>query len=430
MRPNGLLLLFAATCTWCGISLGQSAGMDTLTIEEAVGLALLHHPSLRAAEAGVRAASAGHTLAMSAYFPSLSFNASATHTEGVFVFNPVVPARYQIYSSYSGGLQAQQVLFDFGKTIGKVSANTDFTDAARADYASVREQVKLNVQVAYFGLLAAQRVAAVTEDAVAQSQKHLTQAKAFYAAGRRPQFDVTKAEVDLANVNVSMIKAANLMLVTRVQLENAMGMEPPRPYVVSESLLFPAFDASMDSVKGAALQRRPELLAARARVEGNRALARSVWSQHLPTISAIGGWTWNGFQPSPLYPRWNAGLQFTLPLFLGFSVDAQVQQADAVADAAQATLDTQTQAVMLEVEQAYFGLKEAGERRVATAKLVEQAEQNFILADRQYVAGVGTPLDVTDAQVSRSNAQITNIQALYDYITSLVKLRRAMGIVD
>jgi outer membrane protein len=430
MKYSGLALLFAVSTGWQAISFAQGTPVDTLTIERAVELALQHHPSLRAAEADVRAASAGRTLALSTYFPSVTFNASGSHTEGVFVFNPAVPARYQIYSSYTGGLSAQQVLFDFGKTIGKVSANSSFTEAATADYISAREQVILNVQVAYFGLLASRRVAAVMQEAVVQAQKHLTQAKAFYAVGRRPQFDVTKAEVDLANANVNLIRANNTMQVAQVQLENAIGIEPPRPYAVRELLLYPASEVSMDSAKSEALRRRPELAAARARVEGNRALARAAWSQHLPTLSAVGAWTWNGFQPAPLYPRWNAGLQFSLPLFLGFSVQAQVQQADATADAAQAALDTQIQSVMLDVEQAYLGLKEAGERRVATAKLVEQAEQNFILADRQYVAGVGTPLDVTDAQVSRSNAQITNIQALYDYITSLVKLRRAMGIVN
>jgi outer membrane protein len=430
MTHRELALLFAVLTGWQGISFAQVPAADTLTIERAVELALQYHPSLRAAEAGVRAASAGHMLALSTYFPSITFSASGSHTEGVFVFNPAVPARYQIYSSYTGGLSAQQVLFDFGKTIGKVSANSSFTEAANADLTSTREQVILNVQVAYFGLLAAQRVARVMQEAVIQAQKHLTQAKAFYAVGTRPQFDVTKAEVDLANANVNLIKARNTMQVAQVQLENAIGIEPPHPYGVREPLLYPTFEASMDSAKSEALHRRPELAAARARVEGNRALARAAWSQHLPTLSAVGTWTWNGFQPAPLYPRWNAGLQLSLPLFLGFSVNAQVQQADATADAAQAALDTQIQAVMLDVEQAYLGLKEASERRVATAKLVEQAEQNFILADRQYAAGVGTPLDVTDAQVSRSNAQITDIQALYDYITSLVKLRRAMGITN
>ena len=104
-----------------------------------------------------------------------------------------------------------------------------------------------------------------------------------------------------------------------------------------------------------------------------------------------------------------------------------MDQANAAADAAKAAFDTQAQSVLLEVEQAYLGLREAEERTVATAKLVDQADENFTLAQRQYAAGVGTAIEVADAQLSRSNALITNIQAQYDYITSIVKLRRALG---
>jgi outer membrane protein len=429
MKSVFALLLMVTAIDSGRQALAQTTASDTLTLAGAVQRGLEHHPSLRVAEANLRAASAGHKQAMSGYLPAVSFSATANHTEGVFVFNPTIPSRNQIYSSYSGGLTASQTLFDFGKTIGKVSSSTDLVTAANADFTSSQELVKVNVEISYFALLAAQRVAAVDADAVAQAEKHLTQAKAFYAVGRRPQFDVTKAEVDLANANVNLIRATNQMQVAKVQLENAMGIHPDRAYdVVSPGEMEPAA-VTMDSARTAALQRRPELQAARARVEANRALARAAWSQHLPTLSATGSWNWNNFEPSPLYPRWTAGLQLTLPIFQGFSLDAQVQQADATADAAQANLDAQTQNILLEVEQTFLSFNEARERRVATAKLVEQAAQNLMLANKQYAAGLGTPIEVTDAQVSQSNAQITNIQAFYDYITSLVKLRRAMGII-
>ena len=111
------------------------------------------------------------------------------------------------------------------------------------------------------------------------------------------------------------------------------------------------------------------------------------------------------------------------------TLEAQVEQAEASAELAQANLRTLTQNIMVEVEQAYLGVAEAQERMGATTKLVEQAEQNLNLAERQYAAGVGTALDVTDAQLTRSNAQITNIQAIYDYNSSLARLQRAIGIV-
>jgi len=417
-----LVAVLTGTC-----ARADAEGLDTLTIAHAVQLALDHHPSLRSAEANTRGAVAGHKGAMAGYLPSIGFSASVTHTEGVFVFNPSVPSRNQIYSNYTGGFQAQQILFDFGKTINRVSANTDLVDAATSDYVSARELVQANVQIAYYGLLAARGVADVNDEAVHQAQKHLLQAKAFYTVGRRPQFDVTKAEVDLANARVNQIRAANQMQVAQVQLENAMGFRPTGPYTVSGSAPIPLIAVTMDSARALALKQRPELQAARSRVDAAISQAHAAWSQHLPTLSAVGTWNWNGFDPSPLYPRWSAGIQLTLPIFQGFSLDAQVEQANAVADAAQATFDTQVQSVMLEVEQAYLGLKEADERKVATAKLVEQADENFTLASRQYAAGVGTAIEVADAQLSRSNAQITNIQAQYDYITSLVRLRRALG---
>jgi outer membrane protein TolC len=370
---------------------------------------------------------AGHKGAIAGYLPTVSFTASAIHTEGMFVFNPSVASRSQIYSTYAGGFQAQQILFDFGKTINRVGASTDLADAAASDYTSARELVKANVQIAYYGLLAARGVADVNDEAVEQAEKHLVQAKAFYAVGRRPQFDVTKAEVDLANAKVNQIIAANQKQVARVQLENAMGFHPDGAYTVSGSPAIDPVVVSMDSARALTLSQRPELRAARLRVEAALSQSRAAWSQHLPTLSAVGTWNWNGFQPSPLYPRWTAGIQLTLPIFQGFALDAQVELANAAADAEQAVFDTQAQSVLLEVEQAYLGLKAAGERRVATAKLVAQANENFTLAQRQYAAGVGTAIEVADAQLSRSNARITDIQAQYDYATSLVKLRRAMG---
>ena len=223
--PAAVAILLAGT--WMPAA---GEGADTLTVERAVQLALDHHPSLRSAEANTRGAVAQHKGAVAGYLPAISFTASATHTEGVFVFNPSVPSRNQIYSSYTGGFQAQETIFDFGKTINRVSSTTDLEDAAAMDELTARELVIANVQIAYYSLLAARGVADVNDEAVNQAEKHLVQAKAFYSVGTRPRFDVTKAEVDLANAKVNQIIARNQTQVTQVQLENAMGFHPEAPY--------------------------------------------------------------------------------------------------------------------------------------------------------------------------------------------------------
>jgi outer membrane protein len=401
---------------------------DSLSLEQAVQIAVENHPSLRQADATLRSASGGKRLALSAYFPNVSAVSSATRTGGVFVFNPSVPRSNQFYDTYTAGFQASQTLFDFGRTINKVSASSSFEQAAGADHEAARQNVIMNVQLDYYGLMQAHQVEMVNEEDSARTMQHLAEAKAFYTVGKRAQFDVTRAEVDVANATVNLIRARNQTRLAKAQLENAMGIRPRGPYHISTNFDVPVFPVGLDSIESITLNQRPDLVAARAELEANRSLAAAAWDQHLPTLTASGTYTWSNFE-FPLYSRWNAGVTISLPLFQGFAITAQVDQARANADASQAALDLLTQSIDLEVEQDYLSLNEAHDRISSAMKLVEQAEQNLTLAEKQYAAGVGTALEVTDAQQVLSNARITRIQALFDYNSFFTRLKRAMGIL-
>ena len=167
------------------LSQSQETKLDSLSLEEAVKLALEHHPSLRAAAANLETASAGLTVAMAGYYPSVTGSASFSRTDGAFVLNPTFPPRDQSYNTYTTGVQMTETVFDFGKTIGKVSANNEFVDAASADQEATRQTVIMNAQLAYFNLIQAKQVITVNEKALDQARKHLAQAKAFYSVGRR-----------------------------------------------------------------------------------------------------------------------------------------------------------------------------------------------------------------------------------------------------
>ena len=401
--------------------------IDTLTLERAVALAIEHQPSLHGAEAGIRAADAGYRQALAGFLPSVAFNASDTRTGGTVLINPAIPPTQRSYSSYTAGFQGNLTLWDFGRTSGRVSQNSHLYDAAHGDYASAIEVLAVNTEVAYLTFLQARRVVAVNEEALASTSHHLAQAQAFYSTGRRPQLDVTKAEVDSLNANVNLIQARNAYRVAKLQLENTMGVHPAAEYVVVDSFTVPVTFTTLQEASSTALRSRPEIIAAQARVEAGRAGITAAWGQHLPAIAAFGGYTWSAFD-FPLFSRWNAGLSFTLPIFQGFALDAGVEQAEANRDIAQSNLDVLTESVMLEVEQQWLAVREAAERAVATAKLVQESAENLNLVERQYAAGVATALDESDARLTLSNSEITDIQAQYDYRTALVRLRRAMGL--
>jgi outer membrane protein len=419
-----MVLLTLAACA----ARAQEVPATHLTLEEAISLALDNHASLRSAGAALHISEALARQARAAFFPSLNAVASDSHVEGAFVFNPSIQPRDQIYSTYAVSLQGQMMLFDFGKTLHRVEAGNRGVQASEEDVRATRDQVVMNVQIAYYGEMQAQKIDRVNQEAVDQAEQHLKQAKAFYSVGRRPQFDVTKAEVDLANANVTLIRGRNQLRLARLQLDNAIGVHPRQEYQVEDRFTIPPFPIPLDSLKRLALEKRPEILSARAHLEADQALIGAAFSQHFPTISATGNYTWSAFG-FPLFGRWTAALSFNLPLFQGFAIDAQVDQARALASADQASLDLLTENVLLDVEQNYYALQEATERIAASTRLIEQAEENLTLAERQYAAGVGTPIEVADAQLARSNAFITNIQAQYDYHVALAQLRRAAGIV-
>ncbi len=218
-----------------------------------------------------------------------------THTDGAFVFNPDSPIKNQTYNSYTAGVAVQQTLIDFGRMFGRVSSSSSFVDAAESDFDAARANVILNVQLSYFAFIQAKQIVTVNEEAVASADGHLKEAKAYYSVGKRAQFDVTKAEVDLANANVNAIIARNQLRLAKLQLDNAMGIRTQSMYNVAELFDVPPFTARLDSVKSVTFEKRPELISARARVDANRALVGAAWDQHLPTVTASGTWNWTNF---------------------------------------------------------------------------------------------------------------------------------------
>ncbi len=420
------LIIAVAFILYCSHANAQTSPPGTLTMESAIQLAMDNSPAIKSSASNARAASAGLTVTESAYYPSIGGSAAATHTDGWFVFNPSITPKTQSYNNYTTGVALSQLIYDFGKTGSRVSASDFLNEASKKDLSATRNLVVMNVEVAYLALLQAGRIVKVSEEAVEQTTKHLMQAKAFYEVGRRPQLDMTKAEVDLSNANVNLIRARNQERIARLQLENAIGLHFTGTYTLVDVSDTIRYDDALESCKNIAIKNSPDLQSSYLKYQSLRSAASALWSQHLPTLAGNAAYNWNGFD-FPLLGRWNAGITLSVPLFQGFGISAAATQAEAVADAAQSLYAQMKDNVLLDVEQNYLSLQEAQERRGATQKLVEQTRENLRLAEKQYSAGVATPVEISDAQVSLSNALITDIQALFDCHIALYRLKRAMG---
>ncbi|MCC6347739.1 MAG: TolC family protein, partial [Nitrospirales bacterium] len=293
------------------------------------------------------------------------------------------------------------------------------------DLKSVADRIVFGVSQAYFGVLQAKKNRDVADEVVGQFRQHLEQAKGFFDVGLKPRFDVTKAEVDLSNARLSLIRAENGLQLAWVSLRNAMGVPDAPEFALSDTLSYLRYDVSLPDAVERAYRNRPDLQAARTRVLAagdSVALARK---GYYPSVSGDAQYSRSG--EGSFNEGWSVGATLTFPLFSGFSTRYQVEEAQASLKVLRANEESVRQTVLLEIQQAYLNLKEA-ENSIATAELtVRQARENLAIANGRYGAGVGNPIEVTDALVAYSNAQTTYTNALFDYKVSCASLERAMG---
>ena len=407
-----------------GVAFAQT---DTINLEQCVQIALKFNPTIRVAEGNLESTQSSLELSRSVLMPQISAQAALTRNGGTFILGKNVLNGY--YDNYSTGLQAQQLIFDFGKTITRVSGSSDLVDASNQDFRSASEDVVVNTYIAYFNYLAAARVLVVDSESVQQAEDHLTQSEAFYKAGTAPQYDVVNAEVTLANAKVNLIQARNNLKVARVQLENAIGQKLADNFVLSDNLEVTYVKTDMKAALDSALNNRPELLSSQAQVQASKQFLASAWTSNLPSVLATGGYNWRNLTPSPLYSGWNLGITVSLPIFQGFALQAGIDQASANLKTAEASNDLVMQSLILDVQQQEFALEEASESIEASKKLIAQADEALRLAVARYNSGIGTALEETDAQVAQASAHIAYIQALYNYSVSYAKLERAMGTI-
>jgi outer membrane protein TolC len=405
------------------------AQSDTLTLEQCVNTALKNSPLMKIAAGARESSVSAVTASRSALFPQFNYQAGWSKNGGTTIIG-----RNQIVGNienYTTGIQAQQLIYDFGRTSSKLNAAESSAASAEYEFTGAMQTLIVNVTAAFYGYLQSLQLREINEEALKLAADHLTQAQGFFNAGKKPAFDVVKAETDLANAKLNLIKAQNAMRIARLQLEHILSVKLAEECTLKEQPEQPAKTIELPDAFATALQHRPEVRASRSKLETARSLASAAWSNNLPTVNATGGYNWRGFSlDKQLQPSWNLGLALALPLFQGFAAQAGYEQASAAVKISEGQYESVLQAVRLDVEQQYYLLQEAGQRLETADLVVKQAKETFRLAQGRYAQDVGSPMEVADAEMMLLNAKTAYTQARYDRQVAYVKLKRAMGILE
>ncbi len=396
---------------------------EKLDLAQVVEIARQRQPNILAAQGAINVSQSKVGQAESPFYPQVeaaaSYNRLAPgNTRGIVVSSSS--------DQYAAGIKVNQQLYDFGKTASQVEIQKTTLDAARADLAATDDQVVFNVKLAYYDMLKAAKSREVATETVKKFGQHLEQARGFFEAGLKPKYDVTKAEVDLSNAKLNLIRADNGLRLARVVLNNAMGLPEAPDYEITDNLRFSPFGLPFAQALPMAFDHRPDLksllLKKRAAEQGIN-LARKGDS---PYLSGNASSTYSGEKLS-MDEGWAVGVALSVPIFNGHQTRYQISEAQANADILAANETALRQSIHKEVQQSYLNLQEAEERAAATKLAVQQAEENSEIASGRYEAGVGSPVEVTDADLLLFDARTSNIQALYDYKIAQAVIEQAIG---
>ena len=403
-------------------------GTRPLTLDECIAIALEGQPTIQERLAAYAAARYRVNQAFAPLLPQLSgqVNSSRSHNtilSGSGGGQPTLQDR-QWGDSFAAQLLLSQLLFDFGKNLAATDAARKLAEVEVENVELQRQLISATVKEAYTNTLFSQRLIRVQEQAQERAELNLRSAKGFFEVGTRPKSDVARAEVDVANAKLDLIRAKNALRSALVALNTAMAITVDTLTQIVDNLVYQPVTLDRQQLRSDSLRQRPEYRSAKLTAAAAEARERKAFRDFLPDLTGQGAY---GGTQKDLNEAWSVGVTLNWSFFDGGGRIARYQEAKALLEGAKANVKSTELSILQNVEQAEIAVEETAERIQAAQALVASAQENFRLAQGRFDAGVGTILELTDAQLALTQAQNTESQALADYRIALARLDRAVG---
>lgn len=321
---------------------------------------------------------------------------------------------------YTGGrLENQQDVAKFG------------LNAADMRLENTRQQVKFQTAAAYYQVLERASYVAVQQESVRLLEEHLRNVEIQYEVGTVAKSDMLATNVQLANVRQNLNTAQGNYLTAVAQLNNLMGLAVDTELATQRVKEFEIWNLTEDECLVYSLEHRPDGIAAMYDVQQAEAARKSAKAGYRPTISAVAQGAFSGegnFTADHAPEQWAVGLEMQWNIFDNGITSAQVHQAEARKQRTEAQARQQVETIKLEVHNAYVGLQIAAKNIEITTEAVAKAEEEFAIAQIRYIEGVDTNLNVMNAQEKVVETKNNYYRALYNYNTSRAQLEKAMGV--
>jgi outer membrane protein len=408
------------------LALAAAPAIPPLTLDEAVGTALARRPVLRAAGGQAEAADAAARQARGALLPQLGAGARYDVSRD----EPAGGGTARTRDGASASLSADVLVWDFGRTSSRVRSALASAEAAAHGAAATARDVVLEVRVAYFGLLAASALEEVAREALANQERHLAQTEEMVRIGTRAAVDLARLRTQAASARAAWVRAQGGTRAARARLDVAMGVPAHGAYAPIAPEL-PPLRVELEptgALFAEALRTRPELASLRAAVEARGHSVFAAERALRPSLRAGAGLS--AVTDPPLWPPgWGSSVGVTLswPIFDGRASQAAADAERARLEVDRAQLDDREQRVWEEIEGAVTAVESSRAQLPAAEEALAAARDLLRLAEARYREGVGSSLELADAQLELSSAAAERVRVGYDLASARAQLLRSLG---
>jgi len=429
MRKRGRMILLLAAFR---AAAQTPPAAQTLTLGQAEALALRNHPKIAAAQNVEYAAGQRVVEARSPYYPSLNAEITGSQANNLARIGAGTLTDSLLFNRQGEGLVLNQLVTDFGRTSNLVANSRLQAQAAAQTTQATRYDVVLEVNRSYYSVLESQALVKVAQETVNARQVLTDQVTALANAQLKSQVDVSFAQVNSSEARLMLIRAQDSLKQAYADLTRALGTyAAPVEYQLVDTPQPSAPPLDTETLVGQAIQNRPELADLRLRYEAARKFEAAEKDLKRPNVNlmAVGGALPYLDQNPRVTPEGYeaAALNVEIPIFNGHLFSAREQAAHYEALASNQRLRDLQQQVEHDVRSAWLTASNAFQRIPVTVELLGQARLALELAQGRYNLGLASIVEVTQAELNVTQAQIENVNANYDYQNAWAALQYTLG---
>jgi len=404
-------------------------GAARLTLADAEAIARQNNPAITVARLNALASQQVSRETRAAYYPTLDayLTGVAAHEGGRISAGSITnPA---IYSRAAGGVAVNQLITDFGRTSNLVASSTLHAEADDARSMATAADILLAVDRSFYGALGTQALLRVAEQTVAARRSVAEQVGALAQSKLRSELDASFAEVDLAEANLLLVDAQNNQKAALAGLSAILGYPNQRDFdLVDDERPLQAPPPDVELLIAEGLSRRPEVAALQLDTQSLERFHLAEQDLMLPSVRALGtagGAPWRNDAITPWYGA--IGVNVAIPIFNGFLFQSQAAEAGLRAEAEKQRLIDLRNAIARDIRTAWLDANAAYERVGVAQQLLTQANRALDLARSRYDLGLSSIVELSQAQLQQTRAELGEADARYRFKTASAALQYELG---